>query len=84
MNYITFIGIAAAGCTTFAFIPQAIKTIKSKHTKDLSLGMYSLFTVGIVLWLTYGIQIKDVPIMSANIITLIFSGIILILKIKYK
>ena len=84
MELITIIGLIAAACTTFAYIPQAIKTIKTKDTKSLSLLMYWIMTVGIVLWLSYGVLKNDLPIIIANTITLLFSGIILILKIKYK
>ena len=63
---VKIIGLAAAGCTTLSFLPQAIKTIKTKQTEDLSLGMYSFFTLGVSLWLTYGIIIKDLPVILAN------------------
>jgi len=84
MNTFTMIGMAAAACTTFSFLPQAIKVIKTKHTKDLSLAMYSTFTLGVFLWLIYGILVKDVPLIVANIITLLFALTILIMKIRYK
>ncbi len=78
------IGLAAAFCTTFSFLPQAIKVIKTKQTKDLSLVMYSVFTTGVLLWLMYGISVNDIPLIIANSITLIFALIILIMKIRYK
>ena len=84
MEPVTVIGLIAAACTTFSYVPQAVKTIKTKNTKSLSLIMYVIMTVGIVLWLSYGILLRDLPIIIANTVTLIFSGIILILKIKYK
>ena len=84
MELITIIGLIAAACTTFSYIPQAIKTIKTKDTKSISLLMYWIMTVGIVLWLSYGVLKNDLPIIIANTITLLFAGIILILKIKYK
>jgi MtN3 and saliva related transmembrane protein len=84
MDYITVLGLVAASFTTFAFLPQAVKTIRTKHTKDLSLGMYSVLTFGIFLWLVYGIFISDLPIIFANGITLMFCIIILSLIIKYK
>jgi len=84
MNLITLLGLVAATFTTVSFLPQAIKTIKTKRTKDLSLGMYSVLTTGIFLWLLYGIFIQDLPIILANGITLIFTAIILFLIIKYK
>ena len=84
MEPVTVIGLIAAAFTTFAYVPQAVKTIKTKNTKSLSLIMYVIMTVGIVLWLFYGILKNDLPIIIANTITLLFAGIILILKIKYK
>ena len=84
MDTFTIIGLVAATCTTISFVPQALRTIKTKHTKDLSLTMYSLFTIGIFLWFVYGILVKDLPLIIANGITLLFTSTILILKIKYK
>ncbi|MBU0457194.1 MAG: SemiSWEET transporter [Nanoarchaeota archaeon] len=84
MVLVTLLGLLAAACTTISFLPQAIKTIKTKQTKDLSLIMYTILTIGIILWLIYGFFIKDLPIILANGITLIFSVTILILIIKYK
>ncbi len=84
MNIITLMGLMAAACTTISFLPQAIKTIRTKHTKDLSLAMYAIFTTGIFLWLVYGLIIKDIPLITANIITFIFTSVILIMKIRYK
>lgn len=84
MDPVTVIGLIAAACTTFAYVPQAVKTIKTKDTKSLSLIMYVIMTVGIMLWLSYGILLKDLPIIIANTVTLIFAGIILVLKIKYR
>lgn len=84
MVLITLLGLVAAVCTTLSFLPQAIKTITTKHTQDLSLGMYAVLTTGVLLWFIYGILIKDVPVMLANGITLMFTGTILILIIKYR
>ena len=84
MDLFTIIGLIAATCTTISFLPQAIKTIKTKHTKDLSLAMYSILTLGIFLWLVYGILIKDLPLIIANVITVILTSTILILKIIHK
>jgi len=84
IEMITLLGLIAATLTTASFLPQAIKTIKTRHTKDLSLGMYVLLTTGASLWLIYGILIEDLPIILANGITLIFIITILILIIKYK
>lgn len=84
MELITVLGLVAATCTTFSFLPQALKTIQTKQTKDLSLGMYIVLTTGVILWFVYGIFIKDLPIILANGISLIFTATILFLIIKYK
>jgi MtN3 and saliva related transmembrane protein len=84
MNYQTFIGLIAATLTTIASMPQAIKTIRTKSTKDLSLGMYVMLITGVVVWLIYGLLVKDTPIILSNFVTLVPLGAILIMKIKYK
>jgi MtN3 and saliva related transmembrane protein len=84
MNWITIIGFLAATGTTISLLPQAIKIIKTKHAKDISLGMYLILTTGIFLWLVYGILIKDLPLIVANGISLLFSVTILILKLIHK
>jgi len=72
MNYITIIGLIAGIFTTISSIPQAIKTIKTRSTEDLSLGMYLILTLGLFLWLIYGILKRDMPIILANLFSLIF------------
>jgi MtN3 and saliva related transmembrane protein len=84
MNFVEILGFVAAFLTTASFLPQAIKVIKTKHTHDLSLYMYSMFFVGVCLWLTYGFMIDSLPIILANFVTLILSGTILCMKIRYK
>lgn len=84
IDTLTLIGLAAATCTTISFLPQAIRIIITKQTRDISLSMYIIFSLGIFLWLIYGILKKDIPLISANIITFAFTVTILILKIKYK
>ena len=80
---VTLIGSSAAILTTIAFIPQVITTIKTKNTRDISLTMYILFCTGVFLWLIYGIAIQAMPLIGANLITLILALIILIYKLKY-
>jgi MtN3 and saliva related transmembrane protein len=82
-DFIPIFGYLAAILTTISFLPQAIKTIKEKNTEGISLVMYSLFTSGVLMWLVYGIFVKDTPIIIANSITLILAVTILALKIKY-
>lgn len=84
MNWIEMLGIAAACCTTFAFLPQAVKTIRHKDTKAISGIMYTVFTLGTLLWLTYGIMIDNLPVILANVVTFVLASIILVYKFKYK
>lgn len=81
---VTLIGMIGASLTTVAFLPQAIKTIKTKNTRDLSLGMFVLSEMGVIMWLTYGILINDLPIIFANVITFFLISTIIVMKVKYK
>lgn len=82
MNLIDSIGYIAAMSTTFAYIPQAVKVIKTNDTRSLSLAMYFILTTGVGLWCVYGFIREDWPLAAANAITLIFSLLILVIKIK--
>ena len=84
MSITTIIGLLAAIATTSSFLPQAIETIRTKNTSGISLGMYSIFSFGTLLWFIYGIMDIDWPLIIANGITLIFACVILAYKIKYK
>jgi MtN3 and saliva related transmembrane protein len=77
------IGLIAACCTTLAFVPQAVRAISTRQTKDISLLTYLLFVVGIVLWLIYGLMIVDLPLIIANSITLCLASAILVTKLRY-
>lgn len=79
---ITYVGIAAAVLTTASNLPQAWKTIKTQDTKSLSFGTFSMLFAGTVLWSIYGWLIKDYPILVANGISTILSGIIFYLKLR--
>ena len=74
------IGYVAAFCTTFAFVPQAMAVWKTGRTRDLSLSMFSIFSLGVALWLVYGLMIKAWPIIIANCITIVLAGYILWMK----
>jgi MtN3 and saliva related transmembrane protein len=78
---IDYIGYLAATLTTTSFLPQAILTIKTKDTQSLSLGMYTLFTLGILGWLIYGFCIGNNVIIFANSITFLLAASILLFKI---
>jgi|TARA_B110000858_G_C17441307_1_gene309938 MtN3 and saliva related transmembrane protein len=81
---INYVGFFAAFCTTISFLPQVIKVYKTKSTKDISLYMFLIFTIGTFCWLIYGILESSLPIIIANTITLILSATILLYKIKLK
>jgi len=83
MSAITIIGLVAATFTTFSFIPQALKILKKKETKDLSLLMCLSLETGIFLWFVYGLLIGNIPIVVANGVTLIFTTLVLVLKLKF-
>jgi MtN3 and saliva related transmembrane protein len=82
--YTEILGYIAAFLTTAAFLPQTIKTIKSRDTASISLAMYVMFTTGIALWLGYAFLIESMPMIIANIITFILSATILVLKLREK
>jgi MtN3 and saliva related transmembrane protein len=84
MNNFEYIGFIAGFCTTIAFIPQAIKIIKTKSTKDISLPMYIIYSIGLIMWLTYGYLNNSYSLIAANIITLVLSTFILTIKLKEK
>lgn len=77
------IGSAAAVLTTTAFVPQAWQVWRTRHTADISLGMYVLFTAGVALWMSYGILLTAWPIIIANSITLLLASMVLAMKIKF-
>ena len=76
-------GYVAATLTTCAFIPQAAKTIRSRDTTAISLGMYVTFTVGIAFWFLYGLALESWPIIFSNAITFVLAATILALKLRY-
>lgn len=81
MDTVTLIGYLAAFCTTFSFVPQVYKIIRTRNTEGISLVMYALFVTGVLFWLIYGILIWSLPIIFANILTLVLSASVLMLKI---
>lgn len=78
------IGSIAAILTTFAFLPQVVRVVKTKDTESIALGMYVMQVIGIDLWLAHGFHIGDLPLILANSVSFLLSGIILIYKLKYK
>lgn len=84
MPYIDIIGYLAAFLTTFSFVPQALKTFRTRDVSGISLSMYNCFTLGVALWLVYGWLLAAWPIVIANSITLSLTLGILMMKLRYR
>jgi MtN3 and saliva related transmembrane protein len=84
MNLIDLIGSLAAILTTASFLPQAWHTFQTKDVSGISLGMYSVFTSGVAMWLVYGMMLQAWPIVIANCITLALASAILVMKLRYR
>ena len=83
MPWIDWIGYLAASLTTLSFVPQALHTFRTRDVRGISLGMYSVFTLGVALWLAYGLALRAWPIVGANAITLCLAAAILTMKLRY-
>jgi MtN3 and saliva related transmembrane protein len=78
-----FIGYLAASLTTLSFVPQAWHTFRTRDVSGISLGMYSVFTLGVALWLVYGLRVDAWPVVVANAITLVLAAAILVMKLRF-
>ena len=78
------LGFLAGALTTIAFLPQVIKTWKSKSAEDVSIVMFILFSVGVFLWCLYGWEINSIPVIIANVITFILAMIIICMKLVFE
>ena len=83
MSPVAILGLVAGFCTTIAFVPQVLKTWRTRHTQDISLGMFLIYVTGILLWLIYGIMLGDIPIIAANLGTIVLASTILYFKLRY-
>ena len=81
MTFVDALGYAAAGLTTFAFVPQAWHTFRTRDVSGISLAMYSVFTLGIAAWLAYGVLIRAWPVVIANGVTFGLAASILAMKL---
>jgi MtN3 and saliva related transmembrane protein len=82
MTFTSGLGLTAALCTTAAFVPQVVRSWRTRATRDVSLGMFAVMTAGVLLWFVYGAIIRDLPLMLANGVTFLLSLTILVLKIR--
>jgi MtN3 and saliva related transmembrane protein len=80
---IELIGALAAAITTLCWVPQALKVIRTRDTRSLSLIMYVMLTLGIGLWLVYGVMIGSWPLIGANVVTFVLVVIILAMKLRF-
>jgi len=77
------LGFVAAVCTTAAFVPQLVRVLRLRSARDVSLPTYLLFSIGVFLWLLYGVYTGSKPVVASNAVTLVLSVSILILKYRY-
>jgi MtN3 and saliva related transmembrane protein len=84
MDTITLIGFLAGGLTTASFLPQVVKTARSRSARDLSGSMLLAFLVGLALWTLYGVQVGSLPIIAANTITMGLVAAILGMKVRFR
>ena len=82
MNEVIIVGLLAGLCTTLSFVPQIAKIYRTGRTRDLSLSTYVLLTVGLCLWVVYGIALNQIAIIVPNVLVLMMSLYIIVLKIK--
>ncbi len=84
MTFIDALGLAAGTLTTISFVPQVLKIWVSKSAEDVSYLMFGVFSVGVTLWLAYGVALGAWPIVAANVVTLALSILVLVLKYRYR
>ena len=83
MEFTDLLGYVAGALTTIAFVPQAWRTFRTKDVSGISLRMYCIFTLGIAVWLAYGIVLKETPMMVANSVSLVLACTVLGMKLRY-
>ena len=80
----TTLGLVAGPLTSIAAIPQLVKTMRTRHARDISIWQPLLLAIGVALWLIYGILIHDTPLILANIVPLACNVMLAILKLRYR
>jgi MtN3 and saliva related transmembrane protein len=84
MDFIEILGLVAGICTSSAVVPQLVTTVKKKKASEVSIWMFIVLLTGNALWVYYGFDKQDVPIISTNIFTICLNTAMLFLKYKYK
>jgi MtN3 and saliva related transmembrane protein len=80
----THIGLIAGFLTSVAAVPQLVKSYRSRHVRDISIWQPVLLTAGLALWLVYGILLKDLPLIAANIFSLLCYAVLIVMKIVFR
>ncbi len=83
MDLSDLLGYTAATLTTVAFVPQVWRTFRTHDVSGISLRMYLIFTTGVALWLAYGIQLEEMPMILANGFTLVLACAVLVMRLRY-
>jgi MtN3 and saliva related transmembrane protein len=83
LNWVTALGLAAGFLTTASFVPQVVKTWRSRSAEDVSLGMFLMFVAGVAMWLAYGVLRGDLAMALANAVTLVLAGSIVFFKLRF-
>jgi MtN3 and saliva related transmembrane protein len=83
MPFVTLVGMIAGVLTTVAFLPQVLRTWRTRSTADISLVMFLIYVTGLVLWVVYGLMLHDLPLITSNAVTLVLAGAILALKLRH-
>lgn len=84
MDTINILGLVAGICTTVAFIPQVLQVWRTRSAQDISIGMYSVFIVGVALWLVYGLVVNSMPVVLSNLVTLLLASAVLGMKMWFE
>lgn len=84
MDSTTLLGLIGGTLTTSSFVPQVLKAVRTKSTKDVSTGMFALLSAGILIWIVYGIRINSFPVILTNAISFVFSVVILVYKVVHR
>jgi len=80
---IPWIGATAAVLTTICWLPQAVRLVRHKDTRAISLWTNMTFMLGLVCWLTYGIALSNPPLIGANAVSIVFTLVIIAMKLRY-
>lgn len=83
MDWVQMLGLVAGGLTSTSTFPQILKTWRTKDATDISIGMFSVLTAGVILWTIYGIQKNDVPIIATNALAIVLNCTMLFFKLRY-